>query len=742
MKKLDNFFNKKFRVIEFTLKNTIFSNHIRNTYNFLTIIKNGNIKNENTISLDGSKFIKAIEKNSSDIIILNCAGWNELKSLQRAYIAKYRFQRINLLNIVPILYFFGKGLISGRDNFQGLFYLKSGIKFSLYIGLKKRRKTKSITRHYLSPFISLGKFFEELNNKKISYCILRWFENLPEVGDDEDVDLLVEDDDLTRVHSIIDKKPGIIPFDIYSKSGIPGSDFKNLPYYVYSLADKVLKNAILFKDTFKVPDWENYFYLLAYHVIFHKGEDSGLPSKQYNLVPQIKADHDYLYHLKEISIKANIDINDFTLENLHKYLDSKGYVPPLDTQYKLSLNNQYLKAYLEDIQHQSDSLKRFEGLVCFVIREKVIEAGLLKDVELFIQKEGFVIIRTVEIDESVKEGFTQQVRGGNWNQGPWPSNAGKPSVLIVAFDVYPIKPDIFDHRQHPGLTNKRILNKNEIRNNLNERFSNKAEWCNGIHSSDNEIQAVEYLSLAGIDKDEVYNEIIKHKEKFETKYPVLEVLSTYSRRAKVELISYHGKKAIQKTFKPNCEWFLANEIEGYTVFRDLREVPNLLETGENYIIISYIEESKQLGNRIDIKTLKRCLILLREIYNRGYSLFDFKPANFLIDKSKEIYIIDFEFLYKYTNKPSFLECYDLVGVPENFDLLNRPISKVPKGKKQFDVKWGGFTGIQYEELSKLEYPTIRLKSFYRFYNLKLKKLIRVIQNFSKNGIRVIFRILP
>ena len=66
----------------------------------------------------------------------------------------------------------------------------------------------------MSPTISLDKFFQELNNKNISYCILRWFENLPTVGNGEDVDLLVEDNDLTKLHSIIDKKPGIIPFDI------------------------------------------------------------------------------------------------------------------------------------------------------------------------------------------------------------------------------------------------------------------------------------------------------------------------------------------------------------------------------------------------------------------------------------------------------------------------------------------------------------------------------------------------
>lgn len=741
MKKLSDFLNKSLRIIEFSRKTNILTQDNIKLYNYLSIINKNNSTDSQTVYLNGKSFITAIYKNSTDVIILNCAGWNEIKVL-KANKTKYVFVRVTLLNFIFVLYFLSKSIISSRNAFQGLFYLRRGIRFSLYIGFRKRRKIKRVTRNFLSPIIGLESFFKELNRKNISYCVLRWFENLPIIEENEDVDLLVDDDDLSKVYSIIDKKPGIIPFDIYSKSGLSGSDYKNLPYYVYSLAEKILDNTILFKNNFKVPTWENYFYLLAYHVVFHKGENSGLQSNLYNVIPATKLDHDYIYHLKTISNKANINIDEFTLEGLHKFLENKQYVPPLDTQYKLSLNNQYLKAYLEDVNRQADVLKSFEGLVCFVIREKIIEKELLGEVEKFIQKEGFTVIRIEKIKASLIDAFTKQVRGGNWNQGPWPSNAGKPSVLIIAFDVYPIKPDSFDHLQHPGLTNKRILNKNEIRNYINKQFLDKTEWCNGVHSSDNEIQAVEYLTLAGANKNEIREEIIRFRQEFETQHPVLEVLSSFSRRAKVELISYQGKKAIQKTFKPGCEWFLANEIEAYTVFQDLEEVPKLIEKGDNYFIVSYVEGSKQLGNRIDVRTLRKCINLLRIIYDKGYSLFDFKPSNFLIDKNKRIYIIDFEFLHKYTDKPSFSECYDLVGVPENFDLLNRPIIKIPKGKKQFDVKWGGFTGIKYNELLNLDNPFIHFKSMYRYYKVKIRKLLRLMQKKSKREIKVILKTLP
>ncbi|MGD8307148.1 MAG: hypothetical protein PVF17_10880 [Ignavibacteria bacterium] len=742
MKKLENFFDKKLRVIEFSKKSSFFTIHTRKCNNFLTITKNDNNNDYNTISLTPGSFRNTIVKNSSDVIILNSAGFKELKSVQKTAEARYLFERITLLNIVPIIYFLVKGWISNRKKFYGLFYLIRGMRLSFYMGLKSRRQRRNIARHYLSPLIGIEKFFKELNKRDISYCILRWFDNLPDIEESEDIDILVEDNDLTKVYSIIDKNPGIIAFDIYSKTGIPGSDFKSLPYYVYSLAEQVLRNCILFKDVYKVPQPEDYFYLLAYHVVFHKGEDSGLRSKQYKVTPTVKSDHDYIHHLKTISSGANLDVHDFTLDGLHLYLDNRGFVPPLDTQYKLSLHNQYLEAYLEDVHHQSELIEKFEGVVCFVIREKIITAGLLEEVVKFIQKAGFTIIKTTNINESLKDEFTKHVRGGNWNRGPWPSNAGEPSAIVVAFDVLPIKPDPRDYKQHPGLANKRILSKNEIRDFLNKLLPDKSEWCNGIHSSDNEIQAVEYLTLAGLDLEEVHEEIIKYKKAFETEYPVLQVLSCFSRRAKIELISYKEGKAIKKTFKPTCEMFLSNEINAYTILQDLDEVPQLLEIGENYIITSYIDGSNPLGNRINISTLKKCISLLYKIFERGYSLLDFKPSNFLIDRNKKLHIIDFEFLHKYRNNLTFFEAYDLVGAPESIDLLHKPIIKIPSNKKQFDVRWGSFTGINYDELSRLDSPQIYFISYYRFYKLKVKKLLKLVRRKSQRIFRAIFRALP
>jgi predicted Ser/Thr protein kinase len=626
--------------------------------------------------------------------------------------------------------------------YNGIFSFKNGKHFCAYLGLKRPEPTGKHTRHHLSPIIGIDNFFQKLNDENIKYSILRWFEDLPNINLNEDIDLLVEDVDLEKIHCVIDKHPGIIPFDIYSITGKPGSDYQSLPYYIHSLADKILNETTLFKGKYRVPSPENYFYSLAYHSVFHKGENSGLNSKSYELKIQSNPDHDYITYLKRTSLQANLSIDDFTLEGLHELLDTKGFAPPIDTLYKLSINNQYLKFYLNDFQKKSEHPSKFEGLVCFVARERIIEKKLLDELLKYIRKEGFTILRVVNLEGQFKTNFIKYVRGGNWNQGPWPVSGGLPSVVIVALDVYPVEPNPSDFYLHPGITNRRIINKNEIRDFINKSLADESEWFNGIHSSDNEIQALDYLSLAGINENEIYSEIEKHKKTFITKYPVLGVLSQYSKRAKVELIDFNGKKAVKKTFKPDCEGFLKNEVKVYTLFQDILPIPELLEVGENCIITKYIEGSRPFGSRISLKRLKKCIDILQKVYEQGYSLLDFKPANFLIDTRNNIYLIDFEFLHKYETKPDFLNCYDLVGIPNTIDKAYVPNYYIPKGVKQFDALWFDFTGVYYKELSKLDSIMLMIKSSYRFYKFRAKDLVNRFIRINKKAVKKIFRYLP
>jgi serine/threonine protein kinase len=191
-----------------------------------------------------------------------------------------------------------------------------------------------------------------------------------------------------------------------------------------------------------------------------------------------------------------------------------------------------------------------------------------------------------------------------------------------------------------------------------------------------------------------------------------------------------------------CDQFLANEIHAYTIFAGLVRIPKLLEMGDNYIITSYIEGGAPLERRVTVPMLIQCLKVLRQLYDAGYSLLDFKPGNFLVDRKKHIYLIDFEFLYKYESKPDFLNCYDLVGVPADFDPSLTPFHRVPRSTKQFDALWYDSTHVKYAELVTLDRVGTRIKSDFRYYLFELKAMRARLGSARKKISLGIYRRLP
>lgn len=734
MRSLNKLLKEKYRIIEFYSKRSQFKPHFDTLQNWLFISKEDYLPGRQKL------FYSTINKNSADILILSSSGWDEIKRIQDNSHALYILIKISPFNIPALVYFLGKILVRRRKNYNGFHYYRSGVTTSIFISLKRTQPRKKQTRHYLSPVVGLEKFFRELNKQNISYTVLRWFENLPVIEEGEDVDMLVKDEQLGKVHGLIDKYPGTIPFDIYSVTGIPGSDYKHVPYYSYSLATKSLSNSVIYKDLFNVPTWENYFYLLAYHVVFHKGERSGIKNKYVNYDGE--PEHDYIYHLKNIALRANLKIEKISLENLHRRLDQEDYSPPQDTQYKLSLHNNYLKEYLAEHNSDSELSEKFRGLVSFIVRDKIVKANLVDELKKYIHKEGFTIIAEKKVEGQAKKNVVQKVRGGNWNQGPWPSNGGLPEIVIAAIDLYPIEPDKEDKRAHPGITNKRIMNKKEIRDFINKKFEEERDWCNGIHSSDNELQAIEYLSLAGFDKNNLYDLLQNKQREFKTDQKVIKTLSRYSKRAKVELISYNNETAVRKTFKPNCERFLNNEIRAYKEFYPLGITPKLYEYGENYLITEAIENARPFGRKIGIRDVKKCLAYLKLIYDKGYSLLDFQPCNFVLDENDNLYLIDFEFLYEYKKRPVYLNSYDLVGIPKSLDPSITPNHHIPPGEFAFTALWYRFTGLIYEDLKKLDDFSTFLKSNLRFYKLKIRgRILRKLES-AKNILKAIHSKLP
>src|SRR5690554_1025291 len=132
-------------------------------------------------------------------------------------------------------------------------------------------------RVYIRKGIGRMRFLEILNKRKVEYVLLRWWENLPEIPEGEDLDILVRDEHRDLMKDLVtfrDNGTGH-KCDIYTLTGSNFGSHRGLPYFQFNLAKTLLQTRILYRGAY-VPSPQSYFASLAYHAVFHKGLGSGL----------------------------------------------------------------------------------------------------------------------------------------------------------------------------------------------------------------------------------------------------------------------------------------------------------------------------------------------------------------------------------------------------------------------------------------------------------------------------------
>ena len=530
-------------------------------------------------------------------------------------------------------------------------------------------KPSTQTRRYLRSDQSVESFFKTLNQREISYVILRWFEDLPHVAKGEDIDLLVADKDIEKITDLFSQDPRNQSFDLYSESGLSGADYKSMPYYPPGLAKEILQTRCKWNNDYFVPDPKRYFLSLAYHVIFHKGQKSGLKKKGKPDSNKTK-DHDYLKHLQKAAADAGIDVELEYFEDVYSVLYKSDWLPNLDMMRFFARNDEWIKDMLPE-PTDSDP----EGmLTAFVVREWAVKNNKMPYILKLLRRGLFDIIEIIELEEEQKKRAKVNIRGGNWGRGPYWISGGDPAVMIIAYDYHPRTPKPKEAALYPYVKNRNVFIKHHIRDYLNAGLL-YFKQTNCLHSSDDEEEAWSYINHVIPEKsEEISNAVQKRADLYKSKYPVLHLYDSYRTRAKIEKIDYHGKPAVLKTFKLGCERFAEREAFVCEKFsKDLETIPPLLEKTENTIIIPWYEDllnDKSASKRIQMLKPYASEILktMRFFYDQGYAFIGFYPGNILLTPDSQLKIIDFEFIYKYKTKPdSFAESYDIKGIPSDFD---------------------------------------------------------------------------
>lgn len=568
-----------------------------------------------------------------------------------------------------------------------------GSRFEVY---RTERRARLRPRHYLSEAVGVPGLIRRLEQEDLDYVVLRWFDQLPRLDPGEDLDVLVADRHLDRLHEILAEEPGTIPVDVYSETGLEGADFRGMAYYPPRLATRMLERADTHASGARVPTPEDHLHSLAYHAAYHKGADAGLASSV--VTPRPRPDHDYAAALTAVAATLGRDFPT-SLEEVDEELAAQGWRPPLDTLRRLAPRNPWVqRRFFPTPEEQPSELP--EPAV-FFIRERTLLAVDRREALGVIESLEFEVLAVRDLTGPAAARSAELVRGGNWGRGPFPVSGGGPALVVVAAHYGPRRPNHALLARYPRLTNGDVLHAKVAMRELVEARLGTEQTFNPVHSSDDEFETWEYVEIALPEEaDALRDEVHRRRDEYRTTAPVLSVLSR-GRRAKVEVVEGPGGRAVvRKTFAPHGRRHMEREI---ATMRELAPrvgaIPLLLRTGPNWFETELIPNAlaelpdRANGRLVPLRVARAMVEVLREVHAQGFDLVDAKPQNFLLGPTGALRLVDFEFSHRYPgDAPDFDRIYSFVGPPEDFP------DDLPFGELSYESRWEPFVGLSREAL--------------------------------------------
>lgn len=364
-----------------------------------------------------------------------------------------------------------------------------------------RWKWKRARRKGRTLRLRLGRvreFLGSLNDAKIPYVVLRWFDDVPLTLDRErdtthDIDFLVDAGRLEEIVRLAAKHRGPVKCDLYSPTGRHATAFKKMPYYPPVLADEILAHRELHAGAFYVPTPDLHFKSLAFHLIYHKGTASGIPTG-IDLATDPNPARPYAALLEALGDQLRIPLaRPYTLRTLHDYLKAVEWSMPHDLMVRWPQQHDWMRWLA---RHEEELLAPFAKdlphLAVFLLRADAMDEGLPEKAAELIRSR-FNLLRTETLDRRQIRRVMRSVRGGNWMEHG-KTELVEPRVALICNDPSP-KPVAENdplRRKYPFVTNANAFFKNEARERLNELFPARPRRV-AIHGSDNAFEAQHYL---------------------------------------------------------------------------------------------------------------------------------------------------------------------------------------------------------------------------------------------------------
>lgn len=392
----------------------------------------------------------------------------------------------------------------GTIKIESILNLNNGNRFSPWLVLRcKKQETNSLN---LSETIGISGFIDFLTQNKIRYVVPRFYENLPNLdSEDADLDIIVDKDDLRKVSSFLGSNPGSIPVDVYTSNG---NDYHGISYIPPVKATQVLDNAIIGPGGALIPDKQDAIDLIVYHILYHKGYLSGIPSVHNKYNSAHEKNNKYLRVIRPLCDSLGFEVGN-TLEEMDIYMVSAGWRPALDTLNKMAAWNSWVRDTL------SSTVPEIVPLYAFILKEGVRSNGYDELIKDGLQKEGFILVEERELIGDVKQNAITDLRGGIWNdslENDAEINNFYPYKILITWDTL----------ERP--ISEIARSKHRIRTLIDRQKTSL------IHSSDNYSETVDYIETCIPDQFVFYkdaNEVTKKFKKHSLKKKTALIRSGY-----------------------------------------------------------------------------------------------------------------------------------------------------------------------------------------------------------------------
>ncbi|MCD6527970.1 MAG: hypothetical protein J7K75_13370 [Desulfuromonas sp.] len=359
---------------------------------------------------------------------------------------------------------------------------------------QKHRKNKTVRLKVQQ----VAKVLEQFEQRDIPYVVLRWFEEVPltvqqEQSFHEDVDLLIEPEKMDQIAELAGSFRGKMKCDLYSTTAKLGTSYLGMPYYPPVMAQEILAQRVKYKDQFYIPCPLHHFNGLAYHLVYHKGLESGIPSGC-KLTTNPAPKRPYQQKLEELGEKLQIPLpQPYTLLALHEYLKSVHWDMPYDLLERWPRQNDWQRFLIERektlLQPWAEKLPQ---LAVFFLRSDIVDAGAVEEVYTLLEQK-FTLLEKQQLNHEQQRRVMRMVRGGNWIEHKR-TTVVPPCIAVVAYDFAPQDYPSDDPRQkrYPLVTNINMFYKHEVRTALNQSYPQQRKII-GLHGSDNAYEAQHML---------------------------------------------------------------------------------------------------------------------------------------------------------------------------------------------------------------------------------------------------------